>query len=102
VPAVTASATLTLRPVEAARLTATIRHQSARFEDDRGRRRLAPATTLDLAVRMAVRPGVRITLDAENLTDAVVETGFLGTLSERGTPRSVWIGLEIRPGQSGR
>lgn len=102
VPAFTGSATLALRPAEGVRLSATLRHQSARFEDDRNRRRLAPATTLDLAARLPLRPGLTLTLDAENLTDAVVETGFLGALAERATPRSVWVGLELRPAQSGR
>ncbi len=100
-PRLAASATLSWTPAPDARLAATLRHQSARFEDDRNVRRLAPATTLDLAARVPLRAGLSLSLEAENVWDAPVETGFLGGALERASPRSVWVGLLFRP-QSGR
>ncbi|MFN7176264.1 MAG: TonB-dependent receptor domain-containing protein, partial [Thermaurantiacus sp.] len=102
VPRVTAAATLSGWPAEGLRLAATLRHQSARFEDDRNQRRLQPATTLDVSARVALQPRIALTLDVENLTNSLVETGFLGNLAERAQPRSLWLGLEFRPDQSGR
>jgi vitamin B12 transporter len=101
VPAFAASGTAIWELGPGTRVALSLAHQSARFEDDLNRRRLAPATTIDASARLVLRPGLALALEAENLADAVVETGFLGGAVERASPRTVWIGLAFGP-QSGR
>lgn len=72
----------------------TARLTDAQFEDDQNLRRLAPAFTLDAAVRMPLANGLSLEARGENLFDARVEAGISGPgVIERATPRTLWIGL---------
>lgn len=78
-------------------LSATYRHLSAQFDDDLNLRRLAPADTLDLVADLPVSRALRLSVRAENLFDARVETAVSGTgVVERTAPRTLWFGLSYR------
>lgn len=78
----------------------TLRHFGKRFEDDLNHQTLAATTTLDASASVALGRGVSLQLAAENLTDANIETGFSGTQTERGQPRTIWVGLRwVPPGR---
>ncbi len=81
----------------AARLT--LRHVGARFEDDLNRRELAASTTVDAAVSIVLARQFQLQLEAENLTNAKIETGFSGSEVEIGQPRTLWLGLRWAPGR---
>jgi outer membrane receptor protein involved in Fe transport len=72
-------------------------HESTRFEDDRNTRTLASATRVDLGARYRIGRRILLTADVLNATDAFIEAGFSGTLPERAEPRTILMGLEIRP-----
>lgn len=99
-----------LRPAQAPRLWVTarlgyakeplearldLRHEGGRFEDDLNRRPLAAATILDAGLALRLAPRLALTIDATNLTDARVETGFSGALVERAEPRMLLVGLRF-------
>ena len=76
----------------------TLRHSGSQFDDDANRNRLAPATTLDAAAALPLGRVVAVEARAENLTDTVVQAGFLAPgVLERATPRTLWLGLRLRP-----
>lgn len=85
------------RDGHAARLS--LRHMGARFEDDLNQQKLAASTTLDASLGLGLAPGFRLQMEAENLTDARIETGFSGAQVEIGQPRTLWLGLRWMPGQ---
>ncbi len=68
-PEFSASATLTWRPADGWRVSGTLRHAGAQFEDDAQTDRLPPATTLDLFASARILDGISIILRAENLMD---------------------------------
>jgi outer membrane cobalamin receptor len=75
-------------------LSLTGRYTGPQFEDDQNTRRLAPAVTLDAAVRLPIAAGFGVEFRAENLADARVEAGISGPgVVERASPRTLWIGL---------
>jgi outer membrane receptor protein involved in Fe transport len=73
-----------------------LRHSGRAFEDDLNRLSLPAATTLDAAAGWPLSSRVGVTLRAENLFDARVIAGrtFDG-ITERATPRSLWLGLRL-------
>lgn len=83
------------QPVGGAHLT--VRYLGPRFEDDRNVQKLAGATTLDADVAIALAHGVALQLQAENLTNANIETAISGNQFERGQPRTLWLGLRWTP-----
>ena len=81
------------------RLTTTLRHVGAQFEDDLESRTLAPATTLDAFAAFAVGDGIRLELRGENLTDETIEAGVSGAgIVDLGAPRTLWFGLRLTGG----
>ena len=74
-----------------------LRHAGAQWEDDRNTRRLAPATIVDTGVTLRLDDAISIRLDAENLLDSPIETGFSGSQTEQGQPRTLWFGLAWTP-----
>jgi outer membrane receptor protein involved in Fe transport len=79
-----------------AALSATLRYTAGQFDDDQNRRRLAPATTLDLFATAPVVRGVAVEARVENAFDARVEAGISGAdIVERATPRTLWLGLNF-------
>jgi vitamin B12 transporter len=77
-----------------------VRHSGAQYEDDLNRERLAPATTLDAFVAWPVGKQVQVVARAQNLLDEEVQAGIGDDGAvERGTPRTLWVGLRVQPGQ---
>lgn len=92
-PAHSLSATLGAEPRQGARLSATLRHVGAQFEDDRQENRLPPATTIDLFAAWPLGQGVSLVGRAENLLDETIITRDTGEAIDLGTPRTLWLGL---------
>ncbi len=90
------SATLGWAPAQGPRLSATVRHTAAQYEDDLQTDILPPATTLDAVAEIPI--GQRFTLvgRAENLFDAAIVTRNQGGSIDLGTPRRLWIGIRLR------
>ncbi len=74
-----------------------LRHAGAQWEDDRNTRLLAEATTIDAGLLARLTRRWAVTLDAENLLDAPFATGFSGAQTERGQPRTIWLGVRLSP-----
>lgn len=90
-----ASATLGWTPAQGPSASLTLRHVSRQFEDDLESIALPPATTLDGVASIPLFAGVRLSLRGENLFDEEVVTRISGGVIERGTPRTLWIGLNF-------
>jgi len=79
---------------DAAALSLTLRHVARQFDDDQNSRSLDPATTIDAFAAMPLTRALTVEARAENLLDKIVEAGISsGTVVERATPRTVWLGL---------
>ncbi|HET7410051.1 MAG TPA: TonB-dependent receptor, partial [Paracoccaceae bacterium] len=87
------SATLGVEPAPDTRLSATLRHVGAQYEDDREQNRLPPATTLDLFAEAPIAGGFSLVARAENLLDERIVTRDTGAAIDLGTPRTLWLGL---------
>lgn len=75
-----------------------LRHVGRAFEDDLNRLSLPPATTLDAAAAWPMSSRLALTIRVENLFDARVIAGRTGDgITERATPRSLWLGLRLTP-----
>jgi len=71
-----------------------VRHVARQFDDDQNSRSLDPATTLDAYAAYPIGRALVVEARAENLFDETVEAGISsGTIVERATPRTLWIGL---------
>jgi len=101
------------RPAQTARLTATagavwqvvaplslsadLRYESARFEDDLNQRRLSPALGADVRAGWRVARDTEVYLAAENLFDAAIEIGETADgIESFAAPRMVRVGVAIR------
>jgi outer membrane receptor protein involved in Fe transport len=74
-----------------------LRRTGAQFDDDLNTDVLKPATTLDAYASWPLTSRLQLVARAENLTDALVMAGINGDGSvERATPRTLWIGLNLR------
>ncbi len=93
-PRVAASATLGWSDASK-RIAATLRHVGRQFEDDLNSGSLPAATTLDLFARHRISPQIAIGLRAENLFDEKVVTRNQGGSIDLGTPRSLWLTLDL-------
>lgn len=93
-PRLNVSASARLRPLEQMSATFTLRHESARFDDDLNSRILDAATTLDVRVGWTSRQGIEIYGALDNALDADVATSrtFDG-ITGFGPPRTLRIGL---------
>ena len=94
-PRHSASATIGWQPGTAVALSATLRHVGSQFEDDLATDMLPAATTLDTVARLNLTDRLALVLRGENVTDTVVVTRNAGGSIDRGTPRTLWIGLRI-------
>jgi outer membrane receptor protein involved in Fe transport len=94
--AVTASASLSWRPAPGWQFTGSLRHTGAQFEDDLGKDRLPPATTLDLFGEVPLTPGAALVVRAENMTGARTVTRNQGGSIDLGVPRTIWLGARIK------
>ncbi len=90
VPSHSASLTMGWRQI-----SITARYVSAQFDDDLNLRRLKGALTFDANANLPISAQFRLTLRAENLANARVETAINGAGTiERATPRTIWVGVE--------
>ena len=96
VPKVAASATLAWRPAEGWRLSATLRHAGAEFEDDLETDVLPAATTLGAYAEIPLTPALGVVLRGENLTGERIVTRNQGGSIDLGVPRTIWAGLKLR------
>ncbi|HEY9216603.1 MAG TPA: TonB-dependent receptor, partial [Phenylobacterium sp.] len=100
-PAQTAEVTVTAgaewRPLEPLTLTADLRYESDRFEDDLNLRVLEAAVSLDLRAGWRVGEGVELYAAADNLFDAEIEVGETADgIESFAAPRTVRVGLSLR------
>ena len=95
-PGTASSATLTLDPVKAIALSATVRHTGGAFEDDLNFDRLPAFTTVDAAARWTFAPHLSAELRAENVGDVRAITRNQAGSLDLGVPRSVWFALSFR------
>jgi outer membrane receptor protein involved in Fe transport len=76
----------------------TLRYVAGQFEDDANTRTLAPATTFDAYIAVPITSAIAVEFRAENLSNERVEAGISGAdVIERATPRTLWVGLRVRP-----
>lgn len=92
-PAFAASLTLGWQPAPGWRVSGTLRHVSAQFEDDLETDRLAPATTLDAFIAAPLWGRMSLIARAENLTDEAIITRNQGGSIDLGVPRTIWLGV---------
>ena len=77
-----------------AQASATLRYVSAQFDDDQNKRRIPPATTLDLFAQYRLVGGLYAEFRAENVTNTMVVSGLSGDgLIDMAQPRTLWFGL---------
>jgi outer membrane cobalamin receptor len=73
------------------------RYTSSQYEDDLNSQRLPDALTFDAVAVLPLTPRLAIEARAENFTDERVVAGISGAgIVERGTPRTLWIGLRLQ------
>jgi iron complex outermembrane receptor protein len=94
-PEIAAAATLGWQPASGTRLSATLRHTGAQYEDDLETDLLPAATVVDLAGRVELVRGVALTGRIENLFDARVVTRNAGGSVDLGAPLGVMLGLRV-------
>lgn len=96
-PAFTATAGLDWRPLDPLTLTADLRYESRRFEDDLNSRTLRAGVQLDVRAAWRVAEHSEVYVAAENLGDARIETAATadGVIS-LGAPRTMRVGFDYR------
>jgi vitamin B12 transporter len=95
-PKVAAGLTGAWTPAANTRLSLTLHHTGAQYEDDLQTDILPAATTIDAYAQVPLRPGVALVLRAENLTDKAVVTRNQSGSIDVGAPRTVWAGVQMR------
>lgn len=84
------------RPVERLTLSAGVRWESRRFDDDLNSRVLDAAATVDARAEWAMTPSMALWAAADNLFDAEVEVSETATgVAGFGPPRSLSLGLRL-------
>ena len=79
-------------------LSGTARYVSAQFEDDGNSRRLRGVITFDGVAKIPLGKRFAVSLRGENLANKQVDSAISAAgVIERATPRTLWIGLELRP-----
>ncbi|HEX8526473.1 TonB-dependent receptor [Allosphingosinicella sp.] len=91
------AATLGWRGEDGGGASLAARRIGGQYEDDLNRQRIPAAFTLDASAAVPLARRLAIEARAENLTDERVVAGISGAgIVERGTPRTLWIGLRWR------
>ncbi|PZO55722.1 MAG: TonB-dependent receptor, partial [Alphaproteobacteria bacterium] len=94
-----ATAGLVWRATEETTLSADLRYESDRFEDDLNSRVLEAAAVLDLRAEQALTDTVSIYAALDNALDAAVETAeTAGGNGSRGPPQALRLGVRLRTG----
>ena len=96
-PELTVTTGFDWRPMDPLRLSADVRYESERFEDDLNTRKLAPAVRLDARAAWRVAGATEVYLAAENLFDSRIEVGETADgVESYAAPRIVRVGVSIR------
>jgi outer membrane receptor protein involved in Fe transport len=96
-PKLTATAGLDWQAGEKLNVSADLRYESLRFDDDLNSRRLAAGVTVDARAAWSVGPGAEVYLAVENLGDVKLEVGETADgVESYGEPRTVRIGFAYR------
>jgi outer membrane receptor protein involved in Fe transport len=96
-PKWTVTGGLDWRVVEAVRLSADLRYESMRFEDDLNSRRLGAGVQLDARATWGFAPNVEVFVAAENLTDEKLEVGETADGVESfAAPQTLRVGFTYR------
>ncbi len=92
------SGSIAWRGPESSYASLGMRYTGGRFEDDLNRQRIPAALTFDAFAAIPLGRKISVELRAENLTDEQAAAGISGGgIVERATPRTLWIGLRLRP-----
>ncbi len=94
-PRLAAAGTLGYRAEAGWRLSLTVRHVGAQFEDDLETDLLPAATTIDAYGEFPLTSAFTMVVRGENLTGEAVVTRNQGGSIDLGTPRTVWAGVKI-------
>lgn len=76
-----------------------LNYQSSIYRDESnglGRMKLGGTTLLGLMARHEISPHLSASLNIDNLTDKVYQSGFLSSGFQYGAPRSVWLRLNYK------
>ncbi|MGA0606717.1 TonB-dependent receptor [Phenylobacterium sp. VNQ135] len=85
------------RPLAPLTLSADVRYESMRWEDDLNTRRLAAGVQVDARAAWRLSPTTEVYLAAENLTDEELETGETADgVESYSIPRTFRVGVSIR------
>jgi outer membrane receptor protein involved in Fe transport len=96
-PAFSATAGLDWRPVERLGLSAELRYESLRYEDDLNSRRLKAGLELDARAAWRVAPDTEVYAALENAADADLAVGQTADgVTSYAAPRTVRVGLALR------
>ncbi len=96
-PELTVTAGADLRPVDRLTLSANLRYESARFEDDLNVRVLQAATAIDARVGWSLGGGREVYVALENIADARQEVGETADgVASYAAPRTVRFGFSLR------
>jgi vitamin B12 transporter len=96
-PKWTATAGASVRPAEAFELSADLRYESARWEDDLNTRRLSAGVQVDARASWRFAENLEAFVAAENLFDGKLEVGETADGVESYTaPQTIRIGLTFR------
>ncbi len=96
-PRLTTTAEARWRPTSRLEVSADLRYESTRYDDDLNTLRLRPALTVDLRAEWELRRNLSVFVAADNLFDVAVQTAEAadGTYSYD-APRLVRVGLRLR------
>lgn len=96
-PEYTVTAGVGWKASERLTLTANLRFESERFEDDLNSRKLGASAGVDARAAWRLTPDSELYLAAENLTDARIEVGETGDGTESfAAPQTLRIGFSLR------
>jgi outer membrane receptor protein involved in Fe transport len=96
-PKFTATAGLDWQASDKLNVSADLRYESRRFEDDLNSRKLAAGVQVDARAAWSVGPGSEVYLAVENLGDVNLEVGETADgVESYGEPRTVRIGFAYR------
>jgi outer membrane receptor protein involved in Fe transport len=93
-PEFTATSGLDWRPLQALTLSAELRYESLRYEDDLNSRRLKPGLMVDARAGWRLAPATELYLAVDNLGDAKLATGQTADfVTSYDAPRMVRVGV---------
>lgn len=96
-PRLTATASADWTPIDPLTLTARVRYEGARFDDDLNSRRLAAAGVVDLRAAYEVRDGLEVYIAGDNVFDEDVRTAVTADgVYSYAAPSTVSIGVSWR------